>query len=138
MWHIEKIIKDTLLDLNLKINVESSDKLKVPMSYNVSTNTIKFNYLQINGYNSKINFKVKETDDNFVKFILYRQLGYYLEFRKNPRVLKTLLYGEEKEKKQLLAEIEENAWEYGRTLVPEYLSRAYDQVRELDKFLLKD
>ncbi|WP_099355434.1 hypothetical protein [Fredinandcohnia onubensis] len=138
MWHIEKIIKDTLLDLNIKINVESSDKLKVPMSYNVTTNTIKFNYLQINGYNSKINFKVKETDDNFVKLILYRQLGYYLEFRKNPRVLKTLLYGEEKEKEQLLAEIEENAWEYGRTLVPEYLSSAYDQVRELDKFLLKD
>lgn len=33
MWHIEKIIKDTLLELNLKINVESSDKLKVPISY---------------------------------------------------------------------------------------------------------
>jgi len=138
MWHIEKIIKDTLLELNLKINVESNDKLKVPMSYNVSTNMIKFNYLQINGYNSKINFKVRETDDNFVKLILYRQLGYYLEFRKNPRVLKTLLYGEEKEKEQLLAEIEENAWDYGRTLVPEYLLKAYDQVRELDKFLLKD
>ncbi len=138
MWHIEKIITDTLLDLNLKINVESSDKLKVPMSYNVTTNTIKFNYLQINGYNSKTNFKVKETDDNFVKLILYRQLGYYLEFRKNTQVLKTLIYGEEKEKEQLLAEIEENAWEYGRTLVPEYLLKAYDQVRKLDKFLLKD
>lgn len=138
MWHIEKIITDTLLDLNLKINVESSDKLKVPMSYNVTTNTIKFNYLQINGYNSKINFKVKETDDNFVKLILYRQLGYYLEFRKNTQVLKTLIYGEEKEKEQLLAEIEENAWDYGKTLVPEYLLKAYDQVRELDKFLLKD
>lgn len=138
MWHIEKIIKDTLLELNLKINVGSSDNLKVPMSYNVTTNTIKFNYLQINGYNSKINFKVKETDDNFVKLILYRQLGYYVEYRKNTKVLKTLIYGEEKEKEQLLAEIEENAWEYGRTLVPEYLLKAYDQVRELDKFLLKD
>ncbi|MEK5440418.1 MULTISPECIES: hypothetical protein [unclassified Fredinandcohnia] len=138
MWHIEKIIIDTLLELNLKINVESSDNLKVPMSYNVTTNTIKFNYLQINGYKSKINFKVKETDVNFVKLILYRQLGYYLEFRKNTRVLKTLIYGEEKEKEQLLAEIEENAWDYGRSLVPEYLSKAYDQVRELDKLLLKD
>lgn len=138
MWHIEKIINNTLLELKLNINVESSDKLTEPMSYNVSTNTIKFNYLQINGYNSKINFKVKETDDNFVKLILYRQLGYYLEFRKNTQVLKTLIYGEEQEKEQLLAEIEENAWEYGRTLVPENLVKAYDQVRELDKFLLRD
>ncbi|WP_010285504.1 hypothetical protein [Bacillus timonensis] len=138
MWHIEKIIETTLLELKLNINVESSDKLPAPLSYNVSTNTIKFNYLQINGYNSKINFKVKETDDNFVKLILYRQLGYYLEYRKNTRVLKTLIYGEEKEKQQLLAEIEENAWEYGRTLVPEYLLNAYDQVRELDKLLLRD
>ncbi|MED3561394.1 hypothetical protein [Bacillus xiapuensis] len=138
MWNIEEIIKSILQELKLNINVESSDKLTVPMSYNVSTNTIKFNYLQINGYNGKINFKIKETDENFVKLILYLQLGYYLEFRKNTRVLKTLIYGEEKEKEQLLAEIEENAWEYGRTLVPEYLLKAYDQVRELDKLLLKD
>ncbi|OIK15913.1 hypothetical protein BIV60_07260 [Bacillus sp. MUM 116] len=138
MWNIEKIIKSILQELKLNINVESSDKLTAPMSYNVSTNTIKFNYLQINGYNGRINFKIKETDENFVKLILYLQLGYYLEFRKNTRVLKTLIYGEEKEKEQLLAEIEENAWEYGRTLVPEYLLKAYDQVRELDKLLLKD
>ncbi|KAB2329381.1 hypothetical protein F7731_22605 [Cytobacillus depressus] len=138
MWNIEKIINSTLQELKLNINVESSDKLTAPMSYNIATNTIKFNYLQINGYNAKINFKIKETDENFVKLILYLQLGYYLEFRKNPRVLKTLIYGEEKEKEQLLAEIEENAWEYGRTLVPEYLIKAYDQVRELDKILLKD
>lgn len=138
MWNIEKIIKHTLQELKLNINVESSDKLTAPMSYNVSTNTIKFNYIQINGYNAKINFKIKETDENFVKLILYLQLGYYLEFRKNTRVLKTLIYGEQKEKEQLLAEIEVNAWEYGRTLVPEYLLKAYDQVRELDKLLLKD
>ncbi|WP_077214910.1 hypothetical protein [Bacillus dakarensis] len=138
IWHIEKIIKDTLEELKLNINVESSDKLTAPMSYNVSTNTIKFNYLQINGYSAKINLKIKETENNFVKLILYRELGYYLEFRKNSRVLKTLIYGEEQEKEQLLAEIEENAWEYGRTLVPENLLTAYDQVRELDKFLLKD
>ena len=138
MWNIEKIIKSTLQELKFNINVESSNKLTAPMSYNVATNTIKFNYLQINGYNGKLNFKIKETDENFVKLILYLQLGYYLEFRKNTRVLKTLIYGEEKEKEQLLAEIEENAWEYGRTLVPEYLLKSYDQVRELDKLLLKD
>ena len=139
IWDIEKIIKNTLKELKLKhINVEFSDQLTAPMSYNVSTKTIKFNYLQINGYNAKINFKVKETDENFVKIILYHVLGYYLEYRKNPKVLKTLLYGEEKEKEQLLAEIEENAWKYGRTLVPEYLFKAYDQVRELDKLLLKE
>lgn len=138
MWNIEKIIKSTLQELKFNINVESSNKLTAPMSYNVATNTIKFNYLQINGYNGKLNFKIKETDENFVKLILYLQLGYYLEFRKNTRVLKTLIYGEEKEKEQLLAEIEENAWEYGRTLVPEYLLKAYDQVRELNKLLLKN
>ena len=54
------------------------------------------------------------------------------------RVLKTFLYGEEEEKERLLAEIEENSWEYGRTLVPQYLLKAYDQVRELDKLLLKE
>ena len=69
-----------------------------PMSYNVSTKTIKFNYIQINGYNAKRNFKVKETDENFLKIILYHELGYYLEYRRNPRVLKTLLYGEEEER----------------------------------------
>ena len=137
IWDIETIIKNTLQELKLNINVEFSDKLTAPMSYNVSTNTIKFDYIQINGYNAKINFKIKETDENFVKIILYHELGYYLEFRKNTRVLKTLIYGEEAEKEQLLAEIEENAWEYGRTLVPEYLVKAYDQVRELDKLLLK-
>ncbi|MGG1398190.1 hypothetical protein ABE288_10350 [Bacillus salipaludis] len=138
MWNIEKIIKSTLQELKFNINVESSNKLTAPMSYNVATNTIKFNYLQINGYNGKLNFKIKETDENFVKLILYLQLGYYLEFRKNTRVLKTLIYGEEKEKEQLLVEIEENAWEFGRTLVPEYLLKAYDQVRELNKLLLKN
>ncbi|MEH7121371.1 hypothetical protein V7128_28825 [Neobacillus vireti] len=137
IWDIEKIIINTLNELKLNINVEFSNKLTAPMSYNVSTNTIKFNYIQINGYNAKINFKIKETDENFVKIIFYHQLGYYLEFRKNPRVLKTLIYGEEEEKEQFLAEVEENSWELGRTLVPEHLLKAYDQVRELDKFLLK-
>jgi hypothetical protein len=137
IWDIEKIIKNTLQELRLNFNVEFSDKLTAPMTYNGSTNTIKFNYIQINGYNAKLNFKIRETDENFVKIILYHELGYYLEFRKNPRVLKTLIYGKEEEKEQFLAEIEENAWELGRTLVPENLLKAYDQVRELDKLLLK-
>jgi hypothetical protein len=137
IWDIEMIIKNTLQGLKLNINVEFSDKLKTPMIYNVSTNTIKFNYIQINGYNAKINFKIRETDENFVKIILYHVLGYYLEFRKNTRVMKTLIYGKKEEKEQLLEEIEENAWELGRSLVPEYLLKAYDQVREMDKLLLK-
>jgi hypothetical protein len=137
IWDIEMIIKNTLQGLKLNINVEFSDKLKAPMIYNVSTNTIKFNYIQINGYNAKINFKIRETDENFVKVILYHVLGYYLEFRKNTRVMKTLIYGKKEEKEQLLAEIEENAWELGRSLVPEYLLKSYDQVREMDKLLLK-
>ena len=139
IWDIEEIIKNILIELKLEhIKVEFNNQLTTPMSYNVSTKTIKFNYLQINGYNAKINFKVKETDENFVKIILYHVLGYYLEYRKNPRVLRTLLYGEEEEKQQLLAEIEENSWECGRSLVPQYLLNAYDQVRELDKLLLKE
>ena len=139
IWDIEEIIKNILIELKLEhIKVEFNNQLTAPMSYNVSTKTIKFNYLQINGYNAKINFKVKETDENFVKIILYHVLGYYLEYRKNPRVLRTLLYGEEEEKEQLLAEIEENSWECGRSLVPQYLLNAYDQVRELDKLLLKE
>jgi hypothetical protein len=137
IWDIEMIIKNTLQGLKLNINVEFSDKLKAPMIYNVSTNTINFNYIQINGYNAKINFKIRETDENFVKVILYHVLGYYLEFRKNTRVMKTLIYGKKEEKEQLLAEIEENAWDLGRSLVPEYLLKAYDQVREMDKLLLK-
>ena len=138
MWDIEKIIMSTLKELKLKIKVEFNNNLTAPMSYNGSTNTIKFNYLQINGYNAKINFKVKETDENFVKIILYHVLGYYLEFKRNPRILRILIYGEEEEKKQFLAEIEENAWENGRTMVPENLLKAYDQVRELDQLLLKN
>jgi hypothetical protein len=137
IWDIEKIIINTLQELKLNIKVEFSDKLTAPMTYNGSTNTIKFNYIQVNGYNAKLNFKIRETDENFVKIILYHALGYYLEFRKNPRVLKTLIYGKKEEKEQFLAEIEENTWELGRTLVPENLLKAYDQARELDKLLLK-
>ena len=47
---IEKIINDTLNKHNLDIIYEFNNNLTVPMSYNVSTNTIKFNYLQVNGY----------------------------------------------------------------------------------------
>lgn len=136
-WNIEEIIKNTLVELNLNINVEISNNLNAPMSYNVSTNTIKFNYLKVNGYNAQINFKMKETDENFVKIILYHELGYYLDFKKNKRDLKILLYGEDMEKEQLMSEIETNAWEYGRTLVPQHLLKSYDLMRELDKTLIK-
>lgn len=136
-WDIEQIIKNTLNELKLDINVEISNKLNVPMSYNVSTNTVKFNYLKVNGYNAQINFKIKESDENCIKIILYHELGYYLDFKKNKRDLRILLYGEDKEKEQLMAEIEKNAWDYGRTLVPENLVESYDQVRELDKLIIK-
>jgi predicted SprT family Zn-dependent metalloprotease len=136
-WNIEQIIKNTLAELNLNINVEISNNLNAPMSYNVSTNTIKFNYLKVNGYSAQINFKMKETDENFVKIILYHELGYYLDFKKNKRDLKILLYGEDQEKEHLMSEIETNAWEYGRTLVPQHLLKSYDLMRELDKMLIK-
>lgn len=138
IWDIEKIIERTLKEHNLDINYEFNNKLPAPMSYNVSTNTIKFNYLQVNGYIAKINFKIKETDENFVKLILYRQIGYYLDFKKNKHDLRTLLYGEDDEIEQLKSIIETNAWDYGRTLVPKQLLESYDKVRELDKMLLKN
>lgn len=135
IWDIEKIIKETLNEQNLTINYEFNNNLPVPMSFNVSTNTIKFNYLQVNGYIG--NFKFRETDENFVKIILYHVLGYYLDFKKNKHDLRILMYGDEEEKELLKAEIEANAWEYGRTLVPVKLLDSYDKVRELDKMLLK-
>ncbi|AZU62318.1 hypothetical protein [Neobacillus mesonae] len=134
IWNIEKIIDDTLEKHNLNINYEINNKLAVPMSYNVSTNTIKFNYLQVNSYINK--FRINETDENFVKIILYRVLGYYFDFKKNKHDLRILMYGEDDEIKKLKTIIETNAWEYGRTLVPEQLLSSYDQVRELDKTLI--
>ncbi|GHH98889.1 hypothetical protein [Neobacillus kokaensis] len=134
IWNIEKIIDETLQIHNLSINYEINNTLTVPMSYNVSTNTIKFNYLQVNGYISKI--RINETAENFVKIILYRVIGYYLDFKKNKHDLRILMYGEDDEIKKLKTVIETNAWEYGRTLVPEHLLRGYDQVRELDKALI--
>lgn len=132
---IEKIIKHTLHEHNLNINYEFNNNLPAPMSYNVSTNTIKFNYLQINGYIGR--FRIKETDENFVKVILYHEIGYYLDFKKNKHDLRILMYGDDEEKENLKSQIEMNAWEYGRTLVPEQLLELYDKVRELDEMLIK-
>ncbi|WP_349632543.1 hypothetical protein [Neobacillus sp. SuZ13] len=134
---IEKIIVHTLQEHKLTIDYEISNNLLAPMSFNVSTNTIKFNYLKINGYIANINFKIKETDEDCVKIILYHQLGYYLDFKKNKHDLRIIKYGEDDEKAQLLTKIETNAWEYGRTLVPEKLLNSYDKVRQLDKMLIK-
>lgn len=137
IWDIEEIIKTTLLELRMDFNYEMHNKLPAPMSFNVSTNTIKFNYLQINGYIANIKFKVKETAEDCVKLIIYHQLGYYLDFKKNKHDLRTIKYGGDEEKAQLLSEIERNAWEYGRSLVPEKLLSSYDKVREIDKTMIK-
>ncbi|USK81594.1 hypothetical protein QRD90_06615 [Peribacillus frigoritolerans] len=131
---IEKIINNTLNEHNLDIIYEFDNNLSAPMSYNVSTNTIKFNYLQVNGYKGKI--RIKETEEDFVKIILYRMIGYYLDFKKNKHDLRILMYGHEVEKEKLKSEIETNAWDYGRTLIPEQLLESYDKVRELDKMLI--
>lgn len=131
---IEKIINNTLNEHNLDIIYEFDNNLIAPMSYNVSTNTIKFNYLQVNGYKGKI--RIKETEEDFVKIILYRMIGYYLDFKKNKHDLRILMYGHEEEKEKLKSEIETNAWDYGRTLIPEQLLESYDKVRELDKMLI--
>ena len=137
IWDIEKIIEATLNEHNLKINYEFNNDLTVPMSYNVSTNTIKFNYLKVNNYISIIKVNMKETVEDFVKIILYHVIGYYLDFKKNKHDLRILMYGDKDEKEKLKSEIETNAWEYGNTLVPQQLLNSYDKVRELDKTLLK-
>ncbi|WP_173917615.1 hypothetical protein [Halobacillus sp. Marseille-Q1614] len=137
IWHIEKIIQDTLEKHNLikYIKYEANNKLPAPMSFNVSYNTITFNYLEVNGYMSKI--KIKEAKENFVKIMVYHEIGYFLTFRKHSHDLRTLMYGEDKEVEALKSKIEDNAWEYGRTLVPEDLLDLYDRVREQDKMLIK-
>ncbi len=71
-----------------------------------------------------------------MKIVLYRVLGYYLDFKKNKHDTRILMYGDKKEIKELNALIEKNAWVYGRTLVPEELLSAYDKMYELDKVLL--
>jgi hypothetical protein len=135
IWNIEKIIQETLSRHNLEINYEANNQLTVPMSYNVSHNTIRFNYLKINGYIAKLN--IKEKDENLVRIILYRILGYYLDFKKNKHDTRILMYGEDREIAELKALMERNAWDYGRTLVPEELVGAYDRMHELDKVLLR-
>jgi hypothetical protein len=62
---LPQIINDTLEKHNLNLDYEINNNLPVPMSYNVSTNTIKFTYLQVNGYISKIRFT--ETDEGIVR-----------------------------------------------------------------------
>ncbi|GAB3056164.1 hypothetical protein [Virgibacillus ainsalahensis] len=131
LWNIERIIENTLREHNLHIDYEFNNNLTAPMSYNVSTNTIKFNYIEVNRYIGK--FKIKETDENVAKIILYHVIGYYLDFKKNKHDIITLIYGYDDEKEKLQALIETNAWEFGRTLVPEQLLNSYDKVRELDK-----
>jgi hypothetical protein len=135
IWNIEKIIQETLSRHNLEINYEANNQLTVPMSYNVSHNTIRFNYLKINGYIAKLN--IKEKAENLVRIILYRILGYYLDFKKNKHDTRILMYGEDREIAELKALMEKNAWDYGRTLVPEELVGPYDRMRELDKVLLR-
>ena len=101
IWDIEKIIENTLSENNLNIHFEFDNDLASPMSYNVSTNTIKFNYLKVNGYISIININLKETTENYVKIILYHMIGYYLDFKKNKHDVRTLIYGHEDEKNKI-------------------------------------
>ena len=67
IWDIEKIIEKTLSENNLNIHFEFDNDLASPMSYNVSTNTIKFNYLKVNGYISIININLKKPPKTTLK-----------------------------------------------------------------------
>lgn len=135
IWKIEEVIKNTVQEHNLDISYEINNQLPAPMSYNVSTNTLQFNYLQINGYISKIKLGISDRD--FVKLILLHEIGYYLTFKKHKHDLRILKYGEDEEIAELKSTIESNAWDYGRTLVPEELLRSYDKIRERDETLLQ-
>ncbi|KIL47043.1 hypothetical protein [Jeotgalibacillus campisalis] len=133
IWNIQEIITTTLQKHNLDISCDFDNKLSVPMSYNVSTQTIKFNYLKVNGYKAKVDYKLRESDENLIKLLLYHEIGYYLDFKKNKHDVRTLLYGEDDEKEQLMSVIEQNAWQYGRTLVPDQLLESYDRLHELEQ-----
>ncbi|MBM7095081.1 MULTISPECIES: hypothetical protein [Alteribacter] len=133
IWHIEEIIKDTLDKHELLINFESNNDLETPMSYNKSTDTIKFNYLQMNGYHAKMTRAAKVSEEDLVRITLYHQIGYHLDFKHKFYDLRILMYGEDKEQEVLRAKIDGNAWERGRTLVPEELLSSYDKVRELEQ-----
>ncbi|WP_394232054.1 hypothetical protein [Niallia oryzisoli] len=137
IWDIERIIKETLEEHHLNIKYEFNNELTAPMSYNVSTNTIKFNYLKVNGYISIMKVQLKESNENLVKIILYHEIGYYLDFKKNKHDLRILMYGDDVEKERLKSEIEKNAWEYGRNIVPQPLLESYDKTREVNKMLVK-
>ncbi|WP_026691073.1 hypothetical protein [Alteribacter aurantiacus] len=132
IWHIEEIIKDTIAEHRLDINYESNTELEAPMSYNKSTNTIKFNYLEMNGYKAKMARAVRASDENIVRLVLYRQIGYHLDFKHKFYDMRILMYGEEKEKEALMKKINTNAWECGRTLVPDDLLASYDKIREIE------
>lgn len=135
IWDIETLIEHTLKENKLDIHYEANNRLTTPMSFNVSTNTLTFNYLEVNGYISKM--KIKESDKNLVKIMVYHELGYYLTFKKHKHDLRTLMYGEDEEVEALKHEIETNAWEYGRSLAGDELLDSYDKVRELDAILIK-
>ncbi|WP_371925939.1 hypothetical protein [Halobacillus sp. A5] len=135
IWHIEELIKNILQEHQLSINYEFNNNLSAPMSFNVSTNTISFNYLEVNGYIGKI--KINESEKNIVQIMIYHEIGYFLTFRKHKHDLRTLMYGEDEEIEELKTEIERNAWDYGRRLVPESLIDSYDLVREKDSMLIK-
>lgn len=136
IWNIERIIEETVEELHLDINYKYNYELTVPMSFNISTKTIHFNYIRINGYIGKL-FKLRETEENIVKLIVYRMLGYYLDFKKNRHDLRDFIYGNDREKEVIQSKIERNAWIYGRTLVPEHLLDAYDKIHAFEKMYVK-
>ncbi|RWZ54452.1 hypothetical protein EQV77_14335 [Halobacillus fulvus] len=135
IWHIERIIEEILEKHSLPITYEANNQLSAPMSFNVSNNTLSFNYLEVNGFLSKI--KGNESKEDIVKIIICHEIGYYLTFQKHRHDLRTLMYGEDEEVAELQEIIETNAWDYGRALVPEELVSSYDDVRDLNRQLVK-
>lgn len=135
IWKIEEIIQQTISDHQLDISWAADNQLKAPMSFNVSNNTLTFNYLEVNGFMSKAQLGIAK--EEYVQLMVCHELGYYLTFKKHKHDLRTLMYGEDEEIAELKAVIETNAWDYGRTLVSEPLKQAYDQLREQNKQLLR-
>lgn len=88
------------------------------MAYNYETNTFK--------YSERLSLKESEEFDieteRFVILLTYHELGHYLDFQSNPYKVQYI----NDHKKQL--ELEEGAWDYGKTIIPDELIEDFDRI----------
>ncbi|OMD67605.1 hypothetical protein [Paenibacillus odorifer] len=118
--NIESIIEQILHELNIEASIES-DYEHSPMAYNYRTNTFKFSKdliekdLTCNGLISLV----------YVKLLTYHEVGHYLDFKKN---LNSVLMLDKLVEIDVQIALEENAWDLGRTVVPEDMREEFDEI----------